>query len=76
MGTASLTDDRKKALGLAIAQIEKNHGKGSIMRMARVGRVRCGSHFRLARSTSTRRLASAEFREGRVTEIFGPESQR
>jgi recombination protein RecA len=30
---AGLTDDRKKALNLAIAQIEKQVGKGSIMRM-------------------------------------------
>ena len=30
---AKLTDERKKALNLAIAQIEKNCGKGAIMRM-------------------------------------------
>src|SRR5258707_2000276 len=29
----SLTDDRRKALNLAITQIEKTCGKGSIMRM-------------------------------------------
>jgi recombination protein RecA len=31
--TAKLTDERRKALNLAIAQIEKTCGKGSIMRM-------------------------------------------
>ena len=30
---AAVSDDRKKALTLAIAQIEKSHGKGAIMRM-------------------------------------------
>ena len=74
MGTASLTDDRKKALGLAIAQIEKNHGKGSIMRMgAESGRVRVE-----AISTGAINLDAAigigGIPRGRVTEIFGPES--
>jgi recombination protein RecA len=74
MGTASLTDDRKKALGLAIAQIEKNHGKGSIMRMgAESGRVRVE-----AISTGAINLDAAigigGVPRGRITEIFGPES--
>ncbi|HJU72609.1 MAG TPA: recombinase RecA [Gemmatimonadaceae bacterium] len=74
MGTASLTDDRKKALGLAIAQIEKSHGKGSIMRMgAESGRVRVE-----AISTGAINLDAAigigGIPRGRVTEIFGPES--
>jgi recombination protein RecA len=74
MGTASLTDDRKKALGLAIAQIEKNHGKGSIMRMgAESGRVRIE-----AISTGAINLDAAigigGVPRGRITEIFGPES--
>ncbi|HEV8362795.1 MAG TPA: recombinase RecA, partial [Gemmatimonadaceae bacterium] len=74
MGTASITDDRKKALGLAIAQIEKNHGKGSIMRMgAESFRVRVESI-----STGAINLDAAigigGIPRGRVTEIFGPES--
>jgi recombination protein RecA len=74
MGTASITDDRKKALGLAIAQIEKNHGKGSIMRMgAESGRVRIE-----AISTGAINLDAAigigGVPRGRITEIFGPES--
>jgi recombination protein RecA len=74
MGTASITDDRKKALSLAIAQIEKNHGKGSIMRMgAESGRVRVD-----AISTGAINLDAAigvgGVPRGRVTEIYGPES--
>src|SRR5919199_258059 len=33
MAVSTVHDDKKKALNLAIAQIEKNCGKGSIMRM-------------------------------------------
>jgi recombination protein RecA len=74
MGTASITDDRKKALSLAIAQIEKNHGKGSIMRMgAESGRVRVE-----AISTGAINLDAAigvgGVPRGRITEIYGPES--
>src|SRR3954470_11254207 len=33
MAVSTIADDKKKALNLAIAQIEKSCGKGSIMRM-------------------------------------------
>src|SRR6266704_291615 len=56
--TTKLSDDRRKALNLAITQIEKTCGKGAIMRMgADSPRVRVGGIPR-----------------GRVSEIFGPES--
>jgi len=71
---AKLTDERKKALNLAIAQIEKNCGKGSIMRMGSESpRVRVD-----AISTGAINLDAAigvgGIPRGRVTEIFGPES--
>jgi recombination protein RecA len=71
---AKLTDERKKALNLAIAQIEKNCGKGSIMRMGSESpRVRVD-----AISTGAINLDAAigvgGVPRGRVTEIFGPES--
>ena len=67
-------DDKKKALGLAIAQIEKNHGKGAIMKMgANSPRVRVD-----AISTGAINLDAAigvgGIPRGRVTEIYGPES--
>jgi recombination protein RecA len=67
-------DDKKKALGLAIAQIEKNHGKGAIMKMgASSPRVRVD-----AISTGAINLDAAigvgGIPRGRVTEIYGPES--
>ncbi|HEX6250781.1 MAG TPA: recombinase RecA [Gemmatimonadaceae bacterium] len=67
-------DDKKKALGLAIAQIEKNHGKGAIMKMgANSPRVRVD-----AIPTGAINLDAAigvgGIPRGRVTEIYGPES--
>ena len=31
MAVSTVQEDKKKALGLAIAQIEKSHGKGAII---------------------------------------------
>src|SRR5271154_4237980 len=67
-------DDRKKALSLAIAQIEKSCGKGSIMKMGPdAPRVRIESI-----STGAINLDAAigvgGIPRGRVTEIYGPES--
>ncbi len=66
-------DDRKRSLDLAIAQIEKTCGKGSIMRI--------GSQLRLkiaAISTGAVNLDAAigigGIPRGRITEIYGPES--
>ncbi len=69
-----LDSDRRKALGLAISQIEKQLGKGSIMRMgAESPRVRVA-----AISTGAINLDAATgiggVPRGRITEIYGPES--
>jgi len=71
---ADQQDDRRKALNLAIAQIEKTCGKGSIMRMgSERARVRVD-----AIPTGAINLDAAigigGIPRGRVTEIFGPES--
>jgi recombination protein RecA len=65
--------DREKALALALAQIEKNHGKGSVMRLgdeARtpVGIIPTGS---IALDVA---LGVGGLPRGRVVEIYGPES--
>jgi len=72
--TPKLSDERRKALNLAITQIEKTLGKGSIMRMgADAPRVRVE-----VVSTGAINLDAAigigGIPRGRVTEIFGPES--
>src|SRR3984957_17328551 len=74
MAATTTQDDRKKALSLAIAQIEKSCGKGSIMRMGPdAPRVRVE-----AISTGAINLDAAigvgGIPRGRVTEIYGPES--
>jgi recombination protein RecA len=74
MAAIATQDDKKKALGLAIAQIEKNHGKGAIMKMgAQSPRVRVE-----AISTGAINLDAAigigGIPRGRVTEVYGPES--
>src|SRR5438876_1722411 len=73
MAVSTLQDDKKKALNLAIAQIEKNCGKGSIMRLGADQKVRVESI-----STGAINLDAAigvgGIPRGRVTEIYGPES--
>jgi recombination protein RecA len=73
MATMALADERKKALALAVAQIEKNCGKGSIMRMGTDTKVKIESI-----STGAINLDAAigigGVPRGRITEIYGPES--
>ena len=74
MAVSTVQDDRKKALSLAIAQIEKSCGKGSIMRLGpNAPRVRVESI-----STGAINLDAAigvgGIPRGRVTEVYGPES--
>jgi recombination protein RecA len=74
MAVSSIQDDKKKALNLAIAQIEKSCGKGSIMKMGSdTARVRVDSI-----PTGAINLDSAigvgGIPRGRITEIYGPES--
>jgi recombination protein RecA len=74
MATVEVSDDKKKALNVAISQIEKAHGKGSIMRMGIDGaRVRVP-----AIPTGAINLDAAigigGIPRGRISEIYGPES--
>src|SRR5215213_2517276 len=74
MAVSVMGDDKKKALNLAIAQIEKNCGKGSIMKMgSETARVKID-----AIPTGAINLDAAigvgGIPRGRVTEIYGPES--
>src|SRR5690349_9116815 len=73
MAVSTIADDKKKALNLAIAQIEKNCGKGSIMRLGTDSKVRVE-----AIPTGAINLDAAigigGIPRGRITEIYGPES--
>jgi recombination protein RecA len=72
--TLEVSEEKKKALNVAISQIERAHGKGAIMRMGVDGpRVRLA-----AIPTGAINLDAAigigGIPRGRVTEIYGPES--
>jgi recombination protein RecA len=73
MAATVITDDKRKALALAVAQIEKSCGKGSIMRLGTDTKVRVE-----AIPTGAINLDAAigvgGIPRGRVTEIYGPES--
>jgi recombination protein RecA len=74
MGVTAVQEDRKKALNLAIAQIEKSCGKGSIMRMgADAARVRVDSIPTGAINLDAA-IGVGGLPRGRVTEVYGPES--
>jgi recombination protein RecA len=72
-GKATVDNAKQKALDLAMKQIEKNYGKGSIMRLgdqpvARIDTIPTGS---LALDAA---LGVGGVPRGRVIEIYGPES--
>ncbi|HET9637463.1 MAG TPA: recombinase RecA, partial [Gemmatimonadaceae bacterium] len=74
MAVSTVNDDKKKALNLAIAQIEKNCGKGAIMKMgAADARVRVDSIPTGAINLDAA-IGVGGIPRGRITEIYGPES--
>ncbi len=68
-----ISEERKKALDIAMAQIEKNFGKGAVMKLGEVGNVNVDSIPSGALSLDVA-LGIGGFPRGRVIEIFGPES--
>ncbi len=73
MAVSAFTDDRKKALSLAIAQIEKNCGKGSIMRMGTDAKARV-EFIPTGAINLDAAVGIGGIPRGRITEIYGPES--
>jgi recombination protein RecA len=73
MATMQIADDKKKALSLAIAQIEKNCGKGSIMRLGTT--VKAPIDFIATGAINLdAAIGIGGVPRGRITEIYGPES--
>ncbi|UCC94849.1 MAG: recombinase RecA [Candidatus Omnitrophota bacterium] len=69
----SVTENKKKALELALSQIEKQFGKGAIMRLG--GGVRLDVEAIPTGIISLdRALGIGGLPRGRVTEVFGPEA--
>jgi recombination protein RecA len=73
MAGTVMTDDKRKALALAVAQIEKSCGKGSIMRLGTDTKVRVESIPTGAINLDAA-IGVGGIPRGRVTEIYGPES--
>lgn len=70
---AASKDDRKKAIDIAIGQIEKQHGKGTVMRL--------GDHTPSEVPTISTGSIMVDYAlgvngipRGRITEIYGPEA--
>ncbi|MBC8087264.1 MAG: recombinase RecA, partial [Phycisphaerae bacterium] len=71
--TAQVADDKRKALALAVAQIEKSCGKGSIMRLGTDSKVRI-EFIPTGAINLDAAIGIGGIPRGRVTEIYGPES--
>jgi recombination protein RecA len=66
--------ERTKALDVALSQIEKQFGKGSIMRLGQKGAIQPVDFIPTGAVSLDYALGIGGMPRGRVTEIFGPES--
>ncbi len=74
-GVTSAEGERKrKAVGLAVAAIEKQFGKGAILTMTEDGVDREVGTFSTGSPSIDLALGIGGYPRGRVTEIFGPEA--
>jgi recombination protein RecA len=69
-----MADERGKAIELAVAQIEKQFGKGSIMRLGSKEAIVPISVISTGAISFDAALGVGGFPRGRVVEVFGPES--
>ena len=69
-----MDDKKKKALGAALMQIEKQFGKGSVMRMGDVAASRNIDVVSTGSLSLDIALGCGGLPRGRVVEIYGPES--
>ena len=69
-----MADERGKAIELAVSQIEKQFGKGSIMRLGSKEAIVPISVISTGAISFDSALGVGGFPRGRVVEVFGPES--
>jgi recombination protein RecA len=74
MAATETKDDRSKALTNAIAQIERNYGKGSIMKMGANGAKVVIDAISTGAINLDAAIGIGGIPRGRITEIYGPES--
>jgi recombination protein RecA len=71
---ATATDDRKRAIDLAVSQIERQFGKGAIMRLGSDALIADVPVIRTGSLSLDIALGVGGVPRGRVVEIFGPEA--
>ncbi|MFC1557759.1 recombinase RecA [candidate division KSB1 bacterium] len=69
-----MAQDKEKALELAISQIDKQYGKGSVMKLGAEGGVVQVQHIPTGSLGLDLALGVGGIPRGRIIEIFGPES--
>jgi len=69
-----MDENKKKALGAALMQIEKQFGKGSVMRMGDVSAAKGIEVVSTGSLSLDIALGAGGLPKGRVVEIYGPES--
>ncbi|MBI4005743.1 MAG: recombinase RecA [Gammaproteobacteria bacterium] len=69
-----MDEKKKQALGIALSQIEKQFGKGSVMRMGDAGVIRDVEPVSTGSLGLDIALGVGGLPRGRVVEIYGPES--
>jgi len=73
-GELYMADERSRALDLALSQIEKQFGKGSIMRLGAKGPIVPIAVISTGSISFDAALGVGGVPRGRVVEVFGPES--
>lgn len=74
MATVDISEDKRKALAVAIQQIERTHGKGSIMRMGADGARVVVEAISTGAINLDAAIGVGGIPRGRISEIYGPES--
>jgi recombination protein RecA len=74
MAVAELTKEKEKALGVAIQQIERAYGKGSIMRWGADGARIAVAAISTGAINLDAAIGIGGIPRGRITEVYGPES--
>jgi len=72
--TTTNAGNREKTIGIAISAIEKQFGKGSIMRLGKEERIRDVSAISTGAPSLDIALGVGGLPRGRIVEIYGPES--
>jgi len=74
LGKTKMTTEKEKALELAIGQIEKRFGEGSIVKLGKATAISSVEAIPTGSLSLDMALGVGGIPKGRITEIFGPES--